>query len=76
MVGYLLGVTLRSSTHCSAPTRLVAVQRYVPDALADAFFTLTVPDTGSKQKNTNKQTKHKHSEKMTELNTNSYVQDL
>lgn len=57
MVGYLLGVTLRSSTHCSAPTRLVAVQRYVPDALADAFFTLTVPDTGSKQK------KHKQTNK-------------
>lgn len=31
----------------SVPTRLLAVQRYVPDALSDAFFTVTVPLTGS-----------------------------
>lgn len=27
----------------SAPTRLLATQRYVPDALSEAFFTVTVP---------------------------------
>ena len=36
--------------HSSEPTRFLALQRYVPDTPADAFLTLTVPPTGSAER--------------------------